>query len=63
MRAALSGTLATMGPAMPYAFAAKEAHPDRPVIASIGDGAMQMIGINALIDIAVPLGRAGPTPS
>jgi pyruvate dehydrogenase (quinone) len=52
MRAALSGTLATMCPAVPYALAAKFAHPDRPVIASIGDGAMQMLGINALIDIA-----------
>jgi pyruvate dehydrogenase (quinone) len=52
MQAALSGTLATMGPAVPYALAAKLAHPDRPVIASIGDGAMQMLGINALIDVA-----------
>jgi pyruvate dehydrogenase (quinone) len=52
MAAALSGTLATMCPAVPYALAAKLAHPDRPVIASIGDGAMQMLGINALIDIA-----------
>jgi pyruvate dehydrogenase (quinone) len=52
MQAALSGTLATMCPAIPYALAAKMAHPDRPVIASIGDGAMQMLGINALIDIA-----------
>src|SRR4051794_26127044 len=52
MDAALSGTLATMCPAIPYALAAKFAHPDRPVIAAIGDGAMQMIGINALIDIA-----------
>jgi pyruvate dehydrogenase (quinone) len=52
MKAALSGTLATMCPALPYALAAKFAHPDRPVIASLGDGAMQMIGINALIDIA-----------
>ncbi len=52
MKAALSGTLATMGPAIPYALAAKFAYPDRPVIAAIGDGAMQMIGINALIDIA-----------
>jgi pyruvate dehydrogenase (quinone) len=52
MQAALSGTLATMCPAVPYALAAKFAHPDRPVIASIGDGAMQMLGINALIDIA-----------
>jgi pyruvate dehydrogenase (quinone) len=52
MKAALSGTLATMCPSIPYALAAKFAYPDRPVIAAIGDGAMQMIGINALIDIA-----------
>jgi pyruvate dehydrogenase (quinone) len=52
MRAALSGTLATMGPAMPYAVAAKFTHPDRPVIAVVGDGAMQMNGINSLIDAA-----------
>src|SRR5436305_14890374 len=52
MKAALSGTLATMCPAVPYALAAKMAYPDRPVIACIGDGAMQMLGINALIDIA-----------
>jgi len=52
MRAALSGTLATMAPAVPYALAAKFAHPDRPVIAAIGDGAMQMLGINTLVDIA-----------
>ena len=52
MRGALSGTLATMGPAIPYALAAKFAFPDRPVIAVEGDGAMQMNGINALIDVA-----------
>jgi pyruvate dehydrogenase (quinone) len=52
MRAVLSGTLATMCPGVPYAFAAKMAYPDRPVIAALGDGAMQMLGINALIDIA-----------
>jgi pyruvate dehydrogenase (quinone) len=52
MKAALSGTLATMCPAIPYAFAAKMAYPDRPVIAALGDGAMQMLGINALIDVA-----------
>jgi pyruvate dehydrogenase (quinone) len=52
MRAALSGTLATMCPAVPYALAAKFAYPDRPVIAALGDGAMQMLGMNALIDIA-----------
>jgi pyruvate dehydrogenase (quinone) len=52
MKAALSGTLATMCPAVPYALGAKFAYPDRPVIACLGDGAMQMLGINALIDIA-----------
>ena len=52
MKAALSGNLATMCPAVPYALAAKFAYPDRPVIACLGDGAMQMLGINALVDIA-----------
>ena len=52
MMAALSGTLATMCPAIPYALAAKFAHPDRPVIAVLGDGAFQMLGMNAMIDIA-----------
>jgi pyruvate dehydrogenase (quinone) len=52
MKAALSGTLATMCPAMPYAVAAKFAYPDRPVIAVEGDGSMQMNGINSLIDAA-----------
>jgi pyruvate dehydrogenase (quinone) len=52
MQAGISGTLATMGCAVPYALGAKFAHPDRPVIAAVGDGAMQMIGINALIDVA-----------
>ena len=52
MKAALSGTLATMCPGVPYALAAKFAFPDRPVIASLGDGAMQMLGNQALIDIA-----------
>jgi pyruvate dehydrogenase (quinone) len=52
MMAALSGTLATMCPSVPYALAAKFAHPDRPCVAVIGDGAFQMLGINALIDIA-----------
>ena len=52
MKAALSGTLATMCPAVPYALGAKFAFPDRPVIACVGDGAMQMLGINALIDVA-----------
>jgi pyruvate dehydrogenase (quinone) len=52
MKAALSGTLATMCPGVPYALGAKFAYPDRPVIASLGDGAMQMLGNAALIDIA-----------
>ncbi len=52
MKAALSGTLATMCPGVPYALAAKFAFPDRPVVASLGDGAMQMLGNAALIDIA-----------
>src|SRR5579884_1795430 len=52
MKAALSGTLATMCPSVPYALAAKFAYPDRPVIATIGDGAFQMLGINGMIDLA-----------
>jgi pyruvate dehydrogenase (quinone) len=52
MDTALSGTLATMCPAVPYALGAKFAFPDRPVIACLGDGAMQMLGNAALIDIA-----------
>jgi pyruvate dehydrogenase (quinone) len=52
MMASLSGTLATMGAGVPYAIAAKFAHPDRPVIALVGDGAMQMNGLNELITIA-----------
>jgi pyruvate dehydrogenase (quinone) len=52
MKSALSGTLASMCPAVPYALAAKFAYPDRPVIACLGDGAFQMLGVNGLIDIA-----------
>ncbi len=52
MMASLSGTLATMGPGVPYAISAKFAYPERPVIAMVGDGAMQMNGINELITIA-----------
>lgn len=52
MMASLSGGLATMGPAVPYAIAAKFAHPERHVIALVGDGAMQMNGLNGLISIA-----------
>jgi pyruvate dehydrogenase (quinone) len=52
MMASLSGNLATMGPAVPYAAAAKFAYPGRPVIACVGDGAMQMLGNSELITIA-----------
>jgi pyruvate dehydrogenase (quinone) len=52
MDASLSGNLATMGCGVPYAVGAKFAHPDRPVIALVGDGAMQMNGLNELITIA-----------
>ena len=52
MRASLSGGLATMGPGVPYAIAAKFAHPNRHVIAMVGDGAMQMNGLNGLITIS-----------
>jgi pyruvate dehydrogenase (quinone) len=51
MMASLSGSLATMGPGVPYAIAAKFAHPDRPVIALVGDGAMQMNGNAELLTI------------
>ena len=50
--AAHSGGLASMGAAMPYAIAAKFAHPERPLIAMVGDGAMQMNGLNELITVA-----------
>ncbi|MEV5904634.1 thiamine pyrophosphate-requiring protein [Streptomyces sp. NPDC052127] len=52
MRGSLSGTLATMGCGVPYAIGAKFAHPDRPVIALVGDGAMQMNGLAELITAA-----------
>jgi pyruvate dehydrogenase (quinone) len=52
MMGSLSGGLATMGPGVPYAIAAKFAHPHRPVIAMVGDGAMQMNGISGLITLS-----------
>lgn len=52
MMASLSGNLATMGPGVPYAIAAKFAHPERVVFALVGDGAMQMNGNNGLITIS-----------
>jgi len=51
MQASVSGTLATMGCSVPYATAAKFAYPDRVPIAFVGDGAMQMLGLNGLITI------------
>ncbi|NDL60574.1 thiamine pyrophosphate-requiring protein [Phytoactinopolyspora mesophila] len=52
MRGSLSGTLASMGSAVPYAIGAKFAHPDRPVVALVGDGAMQMNGMAELLTIS-----------
>ena len=52
MRASLSGNLATMGCGVPYAIAAKLAFPERPVFALVGDGAMQMNGMNELLTVA-----------
>jgi pyruvate dehydrogenase (quinone) len=51
MMASLSGGLASMGAAVPYAIAAKFAHPDRPVVALVGDGAMQMNNMAELITV------------
>jgi pyruvate dehydrogenase (quinone) len=51
IRGSLSGTLATMGPGVPYGIGAKFAHPQRPVIVFSGDGAMQMNGMAELITI------------
>ncbi len=52
MKASLSGSLASLGAGTPYAVAAKFAFPDRTVIASMGDGAMQMNGMNVMITIS-----------
>jgi pyruvate dehydrogenase (quinone) len=52
MKASLSGTLATMCPGVPYSIAAKFAFPDRVAIGLVGDGAMQMLGLNELITIS-----------
>lgn len=51
MQGTASGRLATMGVGLPYALAAKSAFPERPVFALIGDGAMQMNGLNELITL------------
>ena len=52
MKGSLSGSLASLGAATPYAVAAKMAFPERVVIAFIGDGAMQMNGLNVMITIS-----------
>ena len=52
MMCSLSGGLASMGAAVPYAIAGKFAHPERPVIALVGDGAMQMNNMAELITVA-----------
>jgi pyruvate dehydrogenase (quinone) len=52
MKASLSGNLATMCPGVPYTSAAKFCYPDRVAIGFVGDGAMEMLGLNALITIA-----------
>ena len=52
MMGSLSGSLASLGAATPYAMAAKMAFPERTVIAFIGDGAMQMNGLNVMITIS-----------
>ncbi|MFC4055156.1 thiamine pyrophosphate-requiring protein [Actinomadura syzygii] len=51
VRGSLSGTLATMGPGVPYGIGAKFGHPDRPVIVFEGDGAMQMNGLAEMLTI------------
>jgi pyruvate dehydrogenase (quinone) len=52
MKASLSGGLASLGAGTPYAMAAKMAFPERTVIACMGDGAMQMNGLNVMITIS-----------
>jgi len=52
MKGSLSGSLASLGAGTPYAMAAKMAFPERTVIACMGDGAMQMNGLNVMITIA-----------
>src|SRR3712207_4163817 len=48
----LAGLLLSMGGGMPYAIGAKIAQPHRPLVAMIGDGAMQMNGVNELITVS-----------
>jgi pyruvate dehydrogenase (quinone) len=62
MRAALSGHLGTPGAAVPYAVAARLAFSDRPVIALVGDGALQASGMNELVTLRRHLGRLAELP-
>lgn len=61
MMCSLSGGLASMGAAVPYAIAARFAHPQRPVVAMVGDGAMQMNNLAELITVAKYCKAAGGT--
>ena len=61
MKSSLSGGLATMGSAVPYAIAAKFAFPDRVVIACAGDGAMQMNGNAEMLTVNEVLEGRGVT--
>lgn len=51
MMFSFSGTLCSMGAALPYAIGAQIAHPDRPVIAFTGDGSLSM-GMGELASLA-----------
>ncbi|GAB1333671.1 thiamine pyrophosphate-requiring protein [Streptomyces sp. E-15] len=63
MRSLVSGHLGVPGAAVPYAIAARFAAPDRPVIALVGDGALQGGGLNELITVRRHPDRlAGPHP-
>jgi pyruvate dehydrogenase (quinone) len=57
MHGDMSGRLATMLAAMPYAVAAKFAFPDKPAVCTIGDGAFQMLGMNELITVKKYMGQ------
>ena len=61
MKGSLSGSLASLGAATPYALAAKMAFPERTVIGFIGDGAMQMSGLNVMITVS-KYWKAWPNP-
>ncbi len=52
MAGSISGGHASMGNGVPYVLSGKFAYPERPGIALVGDGAMQMLGNQGLMDIA-----------